>query len=106
MGYNPWAAAAVVLVLTPVLLLPFFRVGLGVAGGDIPAVAVWQVLLLLSGRMLVSHLGRDPQWSTPLHPVMVAFWGLALAWSAMLSATHRPVVWRDREVPTRPIEAP
>jgi len=105
-GYNPWMAAAVVLVLMPVLLLPFFRVGLGVAGGDIPAVAVWQVLLLLSGRMLVSHLGRDPQWSTPLHPLMVAFWGLALAWSAMLSATHRSVVWRDREVPTRPVEAP
>ena len=94
-GYNPWLAAAVVLVLMPVLLLPFFRVGLGVAGGDIPGVAVWQVLLLLSGRMLVSHLGRDPQWSTPLHPLMVAFWGLALAWSAMLSATHRSVVWRD-----------
>ena len=106
MGYNPWAAAAVVLVLMPVLLLPFFRVGLGVVGGDIPAIAVWQVLLLLSNRMLTSHLGRDPQWSTPLHPVMVAFWGLALAWSAMLSATHRSVVWRDREVPTRPVEAP
>jgi chlorobactene glucosyltransferase len=105
-GYNPWAAAAVVLGLMPVLLLPFFRVGLGVVGGDIPAIAVWQVALLLSNRMLVSHLGRDPQWTTPLHPVMVAFWGMALAWSAMLSATHRSVVWRDREVPTRPIEAP
>ena len=105
-GYNPWAAAAVVLVLMPVLLLPFFRLGLGAVGGDIPAIAVWQVLLLLSNRMLTSHLGRDPQWSTPLHPFMVAFWGLALAWSAMLSATHRSVVWRDREVPTRPVEAP
>lgn len=105
-GYNPWAAAAVVLVLMPVLLLPFLRVGLGVVGGDIPAVALWQVALLLSNRMLASHLGRDPQWTTPLHPFMVAFWGSALAWSAMLSATHRSVVWRDREVPTRPIEAP
>ena len=105
-GYNPWMAAAVVLVLMPVLLLPFFRVGLGVVGGDIPAVALWQVALLLSGRMLTSHLGRDPQWTTPLHPFMVAFWGLALAWSAMLSATHSAVVWRDREVPTRPSEAP
>jgi chlorobactene glucosyltransferase len=105
-GYNPWTAAAVVLVLMPVLLLPFFRVGLGAVGGDIPAVALWQVALLLSGRMLTSHLGRDPQWTTPLHPLMVAFWGLALAWSAMLSATHRSVVWRDREVPIRPIEAP
>ncbi len=105
-GYNPWAAAAVVLVLMPVLLLPFFRVGLGVVGGDIPAIAVWQVLLLLNNRMLASHLGRDPQWTTPLHPFMVAFWGMALAWSAMLSATHRSVVWRDREVPTRPSEAP
>ncbi len=103
-GYNPWLAAAVVLVLMPVLLLPFLRVGLGAVGGDIPAVALWQVLLLLSGRMLTSHLGRDPQWTTPLHPVTVAFWGLALAWSAMLSVTHRSVVWRDREVPTRPIE--
>ncbi|MFH1330058.1 MAG: glycosyltransferase [Actinomycetota bacterium] len=105
-GYNPWMAAAVVLVLMPVLLLPFFRVGLGAVGGDIPAVALWQVALLLSGRMLTAHLGRDPQWTTPLHPLMVAFWGLALAWSAMLSATHRSVVWRDREVPTRPVEAP
>jgi chlorobactene glucosyltransferase len=105
-GYNPWLAAVVVLVVMPVLLLPFFRVGLGVVGGDLPAVALWQVALLLSNRMLTSHLGRDPQWSTPLHPVMVAFWGLALAWSAMLSVTHRSVVWRDREVPTRPAEMP
>jgi chlorobactene glucosyltransferase len=105
-GYNPWMAGAVVLVLMPVLLLPFLRVGLGVVGGDMPGVAVWQVLLLLSNRMLTSHLGRGPQWTTPLHPVMVAFWGLALAWSAMLSVTHRSVVWRDREVPTRPQELP
>ncbi|OFW55315.1 MAG: hypothetical protein A2V75_11040 [Actinobacteria bacterium RBG_16_70_17] len=105
-GYNPWLAAVVVLVLMPVLLMPFLRVGVGVVGGDIPAVAIWQVLLLLSGRMLTSHLGRDPQWTTLLHPVMVSFWGLALAWSAMLSVTHRSVVWRDREVPTRPMELP
>ena len=105
-GYNPWAAAVVVLFLMPVLVLPFFRVGLGLVAGDIPAIALWQVALLLSNRMLTSHLGRDPQWTTPLHPVMVTFWGLALAWSAMLSATHRSVVWRDREVPTRPFEAP
>jgi chlorobactene glucosyltransferase len=105
-GYNPWLAAGVVLVLMPVLLLPFLRVGLGAVEGDIPAVAMWQVLLLLSNRMLTSHLGRDPQWTTPLHPIMVAFWGLALAWSAMLSVTHRSVVWRDREVPTRPMELP
>jgi hypothetical protein len=105
-GYNPWLAAVVVLVVMPVLLLPFFRVGLGVVGGDLPAAALWQVALLLSNRMLTSHLGRDPQWSTPLHPVMVAFWGLALGWSAMLSVTHRSVVWRDREVPIRPVELP
>jgi chlorobactene glucosyltransferase len=105
-GYNPWLAATVVFVLMPVLLLPFLRVGLGIVGGDLPAVAVWQVLLLLSNRMLTAHLGRDPQWTTPLHPVMVAFWGLALAWSAMLSVTHRSVLWRDREVPTRPVELP
>lgn len=105
-GYSPWMAAAVVLGVMPVLLLPFFRVGLGVVGGDLSTAALWQVLLLLSNRMLTSHLGRDPQWSTPFHPVMVAFWGLALAWSAMLSVTHRSVVWRDREVPTRPVELP
>lgn len=105
-GYNPWLAGMVVLVLMPVLLLPFFRVGLGVVSGDLPGFAVWQVLLLLSNRMLTSHLGRGPQWTTPLHPLMVAFWGLALGWSAMLSMTHRSVVWRDREVPTRPVELP
>jgi chlorobactene glucosyltransferase len=105
-GYNPWMAAAVVLGLMPVLLLPFFRVGLGMVGSGIPAAAMWQVALLLSNRMLTSHLGRDSVWSTLFHPVMVAFWGLALAWSAALSATHRSVVWRDREVPTRPVELP
>jgi len=105
-NYSPWMAAAVVLVVMPILLLPFFRVALGIVGGDVPAVALWQVALLLSGRMLTAHLGRDPQWTTPLHPLMVAFWGLALALSAMLSATHRVVVWRDREVPTRPAELP
>ncbi|MBN2114062.1 MAG: glycosyltransferase [Acidimicrobiia bacterium] len=105
-GYNPWMAAVVVLGLMPVLLLPFFRLGLGIVGGDIPAAVLWQVALLLANRLLTSHLGRDPLWSTLFHPVMVAFWGLALAWSAMLSATHRSVVWRDREVPTRPQELP
>lgn len=105
-GYNPWMAAAVVLIVMPVLLLPFLRVGLGVVGGGVPAVAFWQVLLLLANRMLTSHFGRDPQWTTPLHPIMVAFWGLTLAWSAMLSVTHRSVLWRDRDVPTRPAELP
>ncbi len=105
-GYNPWIAAAFLLGLLPVLLFPFLRVGLGIVGGDIPTAALWQVALLLSNRMLTSHLGRDPLWSTVLHPVMVAFWGLTLTWSATLSTTHRSVIWRDRDVPTRPNDMP
>jgi chlorobactene glucosyltransferase len=103
LGHNPWFASAVVFLLAPLLLTPFVRVGLGILGGDIPEVAVWQSLLLLANRALTSHLGRDPLWSTPLHPVTVAFWGAALAHSMMLYAARRSVAWKDRDVPTRPM---
>ncbi len=67
-------------------------------------VAVWQVALLLAARALTSLLGRDPLWSIPLHPFTVAFWGATLAWSMVLTSTGRTVSWKDRDIPTRPLE--
>lgn len=104
LGYNPWFAMAVVGVLAPLLLVPFLRVGLGLLSGDVPTVAMWQVALLLAARALTSLLGRDPLWSIPLHPITVAFWGATLAWSMVLTSTGRTVSWKDRDVPTRPLE--
>jgi chlorobactene glucosyltransferase len=103
-GYNPWFGMVVVGVVSPLLLIPFLRVGFGLLSGDVPTVAVWQVALLLAARALTSLLGRDPLWSIPLHPVTVAFWGATLAWSMVLTSTGRTVSWKDRDIPTRPLE--
>ena len=92
---------AVAFVLTPALLTPFVRVGLGLLGGDVPEVAVFQSLLLLSNRALTSNLGGDPLWTTPFHPVTVAFWGSTLAHSMLLHATSASVAWKDRDTPIR-----
>lgn len=102
LGYDPWLGVGVVFVLVPLLLIPFVRVGLGLWGGNIPTAALWQSLMLVGNRALTSHYGRDPYWSSLLHPVTVAFWGATLARSMMLYAGQRSVVWKDRDVPTWP----
>jgi glycosyltransferase involved in cell wall biosynthesis len=96
LGYNPWVASAVILVLAPLLLSPVVRVALGALEGDISALAVWQLLLLMANRALTSVFGRDPLWSTPLHPITLAFWASTLAWSVVLATTEREVVWKGR----------
>lgn len=101
LGHNPWVGAAVAFVLTPLLLAPFVRAGVGLAGGEVPELAVFQCLLLLSNRALTSNLGGDPLWTTPFHPVTVAFWGSTLAHSMLLYATHASVAWKDRDTPVR-----
>ena len=103
-GYNPVFGLAVLFVLTPALLIPFLRVGFGLLAGPVPAVALRQVILLLAGRALTAHLGRDRQWTTPLHPLTVGFWGVTLAWSMILSTTGRAVIWKGRETITRPAD--
>lgn len=104
LGYNPWFGVAVAGVLAPLLLTPFLRIGFGALAGAIPSIAVWQAGLLLASRTLTSIIGRDHLWSTPLHAVTIAFWGATLAWSMVLSGTGRSVPWKDRDVPSRPIE--
>lgn len=98
---NVWLGTAVIFVLFPLLLTPFIRVGLGAMGDGIPEVAAFQSLILLAGRALTSHLGRDSPWSTPLHPVTIVFWGATLANSMVLFAAGRSVTWKDRDIPTR-----
>jgi hypothetical protein len=67
-------------------------------------IAVWQVLLMLASRALTAVMGRDPLWSTPLHPVGLAFWAATLGWSAVLASTGRDVVWKGRTIPTEPTD--
>ena len=88
-------------MLTPLLLTPFVRVGLGLAGDGIPDMALFQVILLLANRAMTSNLGKDPLWTTPLHPVTVAFWGATLARSMLLYATHASISWKGRDTPIR-----
>ena len=101
LGNNPWMGVAVAFVLTPLLLTPFIRVGLGIAGTDIPDVAVFQVILLLANRAMTSNLGKDPLWTTPFHPITVAFWGSTLVRSMLLYATHASVSWKGHDTPIR-----
>ncbi len=103
-GYNALFGLAIVLVAMPLLVTPFWRVCLGLWNGHVPAVALRQLILLLAGRALTAHLGRDRQWATPLHALTVAFWGTTLAWSMTLSSTGRPVMWKGRDTVTRPAD--
>ena len=96
LDYNPWVASAVIFVLVPLLLSPFLRVVLGALEGDVRALAVWQLLLLMANRALTAVFGRDPLWSTPLHPFTLAFWAATLTWSVVLATTGREVVWKGR----------
>ena len=101
LGNNPWMGVAVAFVLTPLLLAPFVRVGVGLLDGDIPQFAVFQVVLLLSNRALTSNLAGDPLWTTPFHPITVAFWGSTLVHSMLLYATNSSIAWKDRDTPIR-----
>jgi len=101
LGNNPWMGALVAFVLTPLLLAPFIRVGLGMVGDDIPEVAIFQVILLLGNRALTSNLGREPMWAIVFHPITVAFWGSTLVHSMFLYATHSSIAWKDRDTPIR-----
>jgi hypothetical protein len=102
LGYNPWVASVVIFLLAPLLLSPFLRVALGALAGDIPALAAWQLLLLTGNRALTAVFGRDPLWSTPLHPFTLVFWAATLAWSVVLAKTEREVVWKGRALSIGP----
>lgn len=97
-GYRPVLALFALLVLTPILVAPFARVLAGVATGDVPDEALLQVILLLSGRAITGVVGRDSLWTVPLYPVTILFWAATLAWSMVLSATGRSVMWKGRAV--------
>lgn len=99
--HNVWLAAAVVFLLVPLLVVPFLRVADGLVSGAVPGEAIAQVLLLAAGRLATSISGSDPMWSIPLFPVTVAFWGATLAWSAVITTSHRSVSWRGRAVALR-----
>lgn len=100
-GSNMTIALLAGVVALPLLLAPFVRVGVGLMTGSVALDALAQVVVLLSARAITSSMARDPQWSTPLHPLTIAFWGATLAWSTMLSVTDRSVDWRGRSVPVR-----
>ncbi|MFH2071984.1 MAG: glycosyltransferase [Actinomycetota bacterium] len=101
LGNKPWMGVLVAFVLTPLLLAPFVRVGLGILGDQVPDIALFQVILLLANRALTSNLGGDPLWTTPFHPITVAFWGSTLVHSMLLYSTHASIAWKDRDTPIR-----
>lgn len=95
---NYLLAAATVLLLVPLLCLPFVRVALGLVAGEVPTDALAQVALILTSRTATSVAGRDPLWTVPLHPLALVVWGGTLAWSVLLTMTDRTVEWRGRDV--------
>jgi hypothetical protein len=50
---------------------------------------------------MTSNLGKDPLWTTPFHPITVAFWGSTLVRSMLLYATHASVSWKGHDTPIR-----
>lgn len=97
-AYRSGLAVAAVAVLTPILVLPFVRLAVGLVTGSVPGEVLLQVALLLVGRLITSIVGRDPLWTVPLHPVTVVFWAATLAWSVTLGLTGRSVAWKGRRV--------
>jgi hypothetical protein len=61
-----------------------------------------QVGLILTTRAIASHVGRDPMWSVPLHPVAVTVWAATLARSMSLARSGREIEWKGRTYATRP----
>lgn len=98
-GYRPALALMVCAVLTPLLVLPFIRLGVGAISGGVRGEVLLQVGLLLTGRLITSLVGRDRLWTVPLLPITVIFWAATLAWSMTLGLTGRSVSWKGRSVP-------
>jgi hypothetical protein len=91
-------ALVTLLFVIPFLTAPFIRLLWGLPTLDVPLIVSIQVVLLLFGRVVSSAVGRDPMRSIVVHPVTAIFWGATLAWSALLTCTHKSIQWRDREV--------
>lgn len=105
LAYRPGVALAALLIVAPALLLPFLRLGAGLTIGGAVAIPALQVSLILSTRAITSRVGRDPLWSIPLHPVMIAVWAGALARSMVLARTGREIEWKGRRYATGPPRA-
>ena len=105
LAYRPGVALAALLIVAPALMLPFLRLGAGLTIGGAIAIPALQVGLILSTRAITSRAGRDPLWSIPLHPVMIAVWAGALARSMVLARTGREIEWKGRKYATGPPRA-
>jgi cellulose synthase/poly-beta-1,6-N-acetylglucosamine synthase-like glycosyltransferase len=102
LAYRPGVALAALFIVAPALLFPFLRFGAAVTTGGALALPALQVSLILSTRAITSRAGRDPMWSVPLHPVMIAVWAGALARSMVLARTGREIEWKGRKYATGP----
>jgi chlorobactene glucosyltransferase len=102
LGYRPGVALAALFIVAPALLFPFLRFGAAVTTGGALVLPAVQVSLILSTRVITSRAGKDPMWSVPLHPVMIAVWAGALARSMVLARTGREIEWKGRKYATGP----
>jgi chlorobactene glucosyltransferase len=102
LGYRSGVALAALFIVAPALLFPFLRFGAAVTTGGALVLPAVQVSLILSTRVITSRAGKDPMWSVPLHPVMIAVWAGALARSMVLARTGREIEWKGRKYATGP----
>jgi cellulose synthase/poly-beta-1,6-N-acetylglucosamine synthase-like glycosyltransferase len=105
LAYRPGVALAALFVVAPALLFPFLRLGAAVSTGGALGLPALQVSLILSTRAITSRVGKDPMWSIPLHPVMLAVWAGALARSMLLARTGHEIEWKGRKYATGPPRA-
>jgi chlorobactene glucosyltransferase len=105
LAYRPGVAFAALFLLAPALIFPFLRFGAAVSTGGALALPALQVSLILGTRVITSRAGKDPMWSVPLHPVMIAVWAGALARSMVLARTGREIEWKGRKYATGPPRA-
>jgi cellulose synthase/poly-beta-1,6-N-acetylglucosamine synthase-like glycosyltransferase len=102
LAYRPGIALAALLIVAPALLFPFLRLGAALSTGGALVLPALQVSLILSTRAITSRVGKDPMWSIPFHPVMIAVWAGALARSMLLARTGREIEWKGRRYVTGP----
>jgi cellulose synthase/poly-beta-1,6-N-acetylglucosamine synthase-like glycosyltransferase len=102
LDYRPGVALTALIVVMPLLVLPFIRLGMDVSSGRDIAFPIIQVGLILATRTITSRVGRDPLWSVPLHPAMIVVWAGTLAHSMMLARPGREIEWKGRPYQTHP----
>jgi glycosyl transferase family 2 len=101
-GYSPVRAAATILTLAALGILPFVGAILG------PARYLWGAAASAVCALQAAHARQVdlPVWSAPLHPLAIVVLIYAIARSTFLALRHGSVEWRGTSYPLASLRRP